>query len=207
VPITWRPSEKSGFVILARAPWWVSLLIAIGAFVFARLFVPDLYAIFVPLPFYATGGYSAWRQLRAPSAARIARTLAALRTMSAEEFTAALCEAYRREGCQVARLDDQHADLVLSQRGRTTLVAYRRWKAQRTGIEPLRALEAARRARDAHECVYVAGGEITGTARTFAADQAIRLVDDKALAAKLVRVVATRSRRARRDEPWQRGSN
>src|SRR5438445_8031809 len=35
------------------------------------------------------------------------------------------------------------------------------------------ALEAARRAREAHECIYVAAGEITGQAREFAAQKTI----------------------------------
>src|SRR5262249_56718817 len=58
----------------------------------------------------------------------------------------------------------------------STLVACKRWKAVRTGIEPLRELQAAREAREAHFCVYVATGEITEQARGFAAEKKINLM-------------------------------
>jgi restriction system protein len=185
----WRPADNSAFAMLSRAPWWVSVLIAGAAFMLARHFVPDVYAIFVPLPFYVTGGYAAWRQLRVPSGARIARTLEALRVLSADEFTRALEEAYRREGYTVARIGGGKADLELTRGARTTLVACRRWKAQRTGVEPLRELDAERHAREAHECAYVAVGEITDTARAFAAEKSIRLVGGAELARLAPRAV------------------
>lgn len=183
----WRPKENSAFAVLARSPWWVSLLISVGIFMLARQFVPDAYALVVPLPFYVTCGIAAWRQLRTPSTARVARTIEALRALSADDFARALEGAYRREGYEVARLDGRHADLEMKKAGRTTLVAYRRWKAQRTGIEPLRELEAAQRSREASECVYVAAGEITDTARAFAKEKSIRLVGDAELARLLPR--------------------
>ena len=37
-------NENSLFAILLRSPWWMSLTIALGVFVIARLFVPPLYA-------------------------------------------------------------------------------------------------------------------------------------------------------------------
>jgi restriction system protein len=183
----WRPKENSAFAVLARSPWWVSLLIAAGVFLLARHFVPDVYAIFVPLPFYATGGVAAWRRLHTPSPARVARALEALRALGADEFARALEDAYRREGYEVARLDGRQADLELTKAGRTTLVAFKRWKAQRTGIEPLRELDAARRAREAHECACVAAGEVTDSARAFAAEKAIRIVGEAELARLLPR--------------------
>ena len=178
----WRPPQNSAFAMLARAPWWVSLLISVGIFLLARQFVPDAYALFVPLPFYVTTGIAAWRQLGVPSGARIARTLEALRVLSADEFTRALEEAYRRKGYTVARINGGKADLELTRGGRTTLVACRRWKAQRTGVEPLRELDAERQAREAHECAYVAVGEVTDTARAFAAEKSIRFVGGEELA-------------------------
>ena len=74
---------------------------------------------------------------------------------------------------------------------RSTLVACRRWKAMRTGIEPLRELEDARRAMTqngaAPQCIYVATGEVTAQARAFADERNIRLIEG----AELVRL-ATR---------------
>lgn len=181
----WRPKENSVFAVLARSPWWVSLLISVGIFMLASQFVPVAYAIIVPLPFYVTFGVAAWRQLRTPGAARVARTLEALRALSADDLARAIEEAYRREGFEVARLDGRHADLELTKAGRTTLVAYKRWKAQRTGIEPLRELDAARRVREAGDCIYIAAGEVTDTARAFATEKAIRLIGQTELAGLL----------------------
>ena len=120
------------------------------------------------LPFAVIAVYVGWQQLRAPSAGRIAGTLERLRALSWDEFSRAIEEAYRREGHTVNRIIAAQADFELVRGSRTTLVACKRWKAMRTGIEPLRELEAARSAREAHECAYVAAGEITATARAFA---------------------------------------
>jgi restriction system protein len=77
------------------------------------------------------------------------------------------------------------ADLELGKSGRISLVACKRWKADRTGVEPLRELDAARHAREAQECIYVAAGGITDNARAFAARTNIRLLHDAELAALL----------------------
>ncbi len=69
----------------------------------------------------------------------------------------------------------------------STLVACKRWKAVRTGVEPLRELQAAREAREAHHCVYVATGEITDQARAFAMEKKISLVQGADLATLLRR--------------------
>ncbi len=185
--MNFRLSENSLFAILMRSPWWISFAVAAGVFGLARLFVPTVYAIIVPLPFVVIGAMAAWRQLRAPSAARIAATLDAIRAMSWEAFSGALEDAYRREGYTVSRIAGTAADFELTKSWQVTLVACKRWKATRTGIEPLRELEAAARAREAHERIYVAAGEITDTARAFAVEKKIRLVHDAELAQLLLR--------------------
>ena len=101
------------------------------------------------------------------------------------EFADAMEAAFRREGYTVNRLGAQ-ADFELVQGWRSTLVGCKRWKATRTGIEPLRELDAARRAREAQECVYVSAGEITEQALAFAAERNIRLLHGAELA-KLLR--------------------
>jgi restriction system protein len=49
------------------------------------------------------------------------------------------------------------------------VVAARRWKSARVGLEALRALQAAREAREAPDALLIALGELTDTARPFAA--------------------------------------
>jgi restriction system protein len=142
----------------------------------------ELYGIFASLPFIVIGCYAGWRQLRAPSAERIAATLESLRALSWEEFLAELEDAFRRDGYVVSRPGIAGADLELVKSGRVSLVAGKRWKVARAGIEPLRELDAARQTHEAHECIYVAAGEFTDNARTFAAEKNIRLLYDAELA-------------------------
>ncbi len=102
--------------------------------------------------------------------------------MSWDEFSAALEDAFRRDGYAVSRLNIAGADLELTRSGRVSLVGCKRWKVARTGVEPLRELDAAKQAREAHECIYVAADEITDNARAFAAEKNIRLLHDAELA-------------------------
>jgi restriction system protein len=180
-------AENSLFAILLRSPWWISFAVAAVIFGGARYFLPTVYALIVPLPFVIVGCIATWKQLRAPSAARVAGVLEALRALSREEFRAALEDAYRREGYAAARFPGAQADLELAKGGLRTLVACARWKATRTGVEPLRELHAAARARDGAQSVYVAAGEITATARAFAAQHGIRLLEGAELAKLLSR--------------------
>jgi len=180
--------ENSLFAILLRSRWWVSFAVGAGLFVVLRLFIPEAYAIVVPLPFVVIGCVTAWRQLRVPSAARVAARLDALRAMSWAEFVAALESVYRREGYEVRRLDAGAADLELARAGRRTLVSAKRWKAARVGAESLRALTEMSRSDEAVERIYLAAGDVGEQARAFAAANAIRIVEGAELAALLARV-------------------
>jgi restriction system protein len=62
----------------------------------------------------------------------------------------------------------------------------KRWKATRTGIEPLREFHAAGEKSEAQDLIYVAAGEVTDNARAFAKQKSIRLIGDAELA-ELVR--------------------
>ncbi|HXU40819.1 MAG TPA: restriction endonuclease [Burkholderiales bacterium] len=174
--------ENSLFAILLRQAWWISGLVAIAMFGLLRFVLPWEFALFAALPFVAISAYVAWKQLRAPGAERIAKTVEKLRAMSWDEFSANLESAYRREGFRVTRLGGGRADFELVQGARHTLVAGKRWKATRTGVEPLRELEAARAAHEAHECVYVSVGEVTEQAMAFALEKKIRVLRGAELA-------------------------
>ena len=106
-----------------------------------------------------------------------------------DEFSVALAARYRREGYEVKRLPvgrPAGADFELLQGSRSTLLACKRWKATRTGVEPLRELEEARRALmqkgTAVDCIYVSTGEVTAQARAFAAERGIRVLEGAELA-------------------------
>lgn len=178
--------ENSLFAILLRKAWWVSALVALGLFGVLRLFLPWDFSLLASLPFVVIAAYALWKQLRAPGARRIAKTLERARGMSWDEFAATLEAAYQRQGYRVTRIAASNADFELVQGARSTLVACKRWKAVRTGIEPLRELEEARRMREAHACIYVAAGEITEQARTFATEKRINLLQGPELATLLL---------------------
>ncbi len=178
--------ENSLFAVLLRSPWWISIGIALATaaasrFMLEKFSFPEFYAAFIALPFLVIGSVAGWKQLRAPSAKRIAGRLEALRALSWDDFSAAMEEAFRRDGYAVSRFKGAGADLELTRAGRVSLVACKRWKATRTGVEPLKELDAAKRASEAGESVYVVAGDITDNARNFAAQSNIRLLHDAEL--------------------------
>jgi restriction system protein len=177
-----RMHDNSLFAVLLRSPWWVAGLVAAGAFGATRLFLPTEFAAFAALPFAVMAAYVAWKQLRAPSGRRIAARLERLRAMSWDEFAQAIEKGFSRDGYTVKRLGGKGADFELVQGSRRTLLACKRWKATRSGIEPLRELEDARRASDAVGCIYVATGEVTAQARAFAAERGIQVLEGAELA-------------------------
>jgi len=184
--VKFRISENSLYAVLMRSPWWVSFLVAAGVFALVRLVLPEGYAAFAISPLVIIGVLAAWRQLRVPRGAALEKRLQALRALPWEAFAPLLEQAWRRDGYQVAPFAGAGADYELSKAGRGTLVACKRWKASRTGVEPLRELTAARKAHGEGDCAYLAVGEITDTARDFATKNDVKLLQGAELA-KLVR--------------------
>ena len=181
-----KMAENSLFAVLLRAQWWVSVLVAFGSFMALRLIVPEAYAFFGSLPFVVIACVATWKQLRAPSAAKIAAGIEALRAMTWESFARALEEGFRREGYSVKRVEGA-ADFELEKAGSVSLVSARRWKASVTGMEPLKELVAAGEKRGAGECVYVCAGELSGNAREFVKERRVRMVEGAALVLLAVR--------------------
>lgn len=180
----WEMHENSLFAILLRSAWWVSFAIGVAIAVVGATALPPTWRVvgaLTGLPFLVIGCIAAWRQFQAPSGKRVDRTLEAVRALSWHDFAAALEEGFKRDGYAVSRVDGA-ADFELRKEWRTLLVAAKRWKVTRTGVEPLRELSAAREAQDAHECLYVATGEVTDQAQRFAAAHRIRFVGGAELA-------------------------
>ena len=178
-------AENSLFAILLRAPWWASLCIAAALALLLRALLPPEYAVPAMLgsfPFVVIAAVAGWRQLRAPSPARLAQTLQGLQAMTAREFAAAIEAAFRAQGHALRRLDQPGVDLELTQGARRTVVAYRRWKAARVGIEPLRELQAAQQRLQADASLYVAVGEPSGQASDFLRASGMRLLGPDELA-------------------------
>ena len=181
---------NSLFAVLLRSPWWISFalvgLIALVAFAL----LPAQYAVVGALgglPIFVVGCMAAWRQLHAPSPARVAQALQAAQTMPWRGFADTLAAAWRQGGFEVQQLDGGAADFCLTKSGSTTLASARRWKAATHGVEPLRELRAAMEQRGAATGLYVlAQGTLSDNARLYARDHGITIVQDDALAALLL---------------------
>jgi restriction system protein len=171
-----KPAEGSLFAVLARSPFWVSLLIAGALFAIARNFLPPLLAAATTLPFVGIAAYAGWRQFRTPSHARVAESLEALRDMPWAEFSAVIAGAFRRQGYSVGELEGGVVNYELHRNGYKTLVCCKRWKIAQTGIAPLRELSEAMAVREARDCIYVATGDFTDTAKQFAREKSVRLL-------------------------------
>jgi restriction system protein len=185
-----KMAENSLFAILLRSRWWISVAIAFIIAVLARAGLRDdlvVYGALAGAPFLVIGVIAASRQLRAPSAARVAQTLQSVGSMSWRDFSDLVEEAFRRDGYEVARLSAPQADLAITRAGRTALVCCRRWKAASTGIEPLRDLHSAMEGREAHESIFMTTGDITDNARRFANERKIRLLQGPELVQLLLR--------------------
>lgn len=182
-------AEKSLFALLLRSPWWVSMLIAAVLALLAAALLPAAYRVVGALsamPFVVIGAIAAARQWRLPSTAQIAQTVAATRSMNWPQFAALLEQAFRRDGYTVTRGSATSAfDFELERKGRTMLVAARRWKSARTGLETLRALQAARDDKEAPDALLISLGELTDNARPFAAEHRIAVWQSAELACAL----------------------
>jgi restriction system protein len=159
--------DNTLFAILLRSRWWVSLLVAVGVFAAVRAFLETVYALFAALPFIVIAGIAMWKQRHVLHGARLEAAMGELQAMTWEAFAVALEQGYRRQGYTVKRVQGA-ADFELEKAGKVSLVAAKRWKASRTGIEPLKELAAAGEARGAAECVVVLVGTATDNAQKYA---------------------------------------
>lgn len=164
-----RMAENSLFAILLRRPWWVSALVALGLGAAGLAIAPDGWRVVGALsgfPFVVIAAMAAWRQRHDSSPTEIAQVEAAVRGMAWPVFADLLEKAFVRDGYTVTRMTGA-VDLELVGRGQTMLVSARRWKSARTGVEPLRELQAAREKADA-AALCIGLGEITDAAAAFA---------------------------------------
>jgi restriction system protein len=174
--LKFKMAEKSLFAVLLRSPWWVSMLLAAVLALLAAALLPAEYRVVGALsgaPFVVIGTLAAWRQRHQPSAAQTTQTVAAVGALTWPQFAALLEQAFRRDGYTVQRGAGDAFDFELERKGRTMLVAARRWKSARTGLEVLRALQAARDDREAPDALLISLGELTDSARPFAAEHRI----------------------------------
>lgn len=174
----WQISDRSLFAVLMRSPWWMSVAIAVVVTALALALLPAqlrLGGALMALPFFVIGTVAAARQWRLPRAGQIERVQQVAAGMAWPEFADILEAAFQREGYTVTRGTREPVDFQLEREGRITFVCARRWKSARTGLEALRALHNAQEAAEAQRARYVCLGELTDTARAFAASHRIEI--------------------------------
>lgn len=184
-----KMKENSLFGLLLRAEWWVSAAIAVVVGIIAWALMPReyaLYGIFTGIPFMVIALTVLWRKRDQPSTARVEVILQAVRAMSWKDFSVEIEHALVRDGFEVTRIDQPHADFSIVNSGRKGLVSCKRWKAASNGLEPLRDLHQAVEAGAADYSFYITAGELTPNAMQFAVANQMRLVHGAGLA-KLLR--------------------
>jgi restriction system protein len=174
-----KMSQNSIFAVLLRSPWWMSAGVAVllSAGGFAAL--PLEYAamgVFAAVPFAVISLMAAYKQLRAPSGARVQAVTDAVAAMSWADFSRTVEAGFRRDGCEVERLQTPGADFALTKDGHVAIVSAKRWKAARNGVEPLRELQAVREKRGAREAIYIALGDVSDNALQYAKAQGVSLM-------------------------------
>jgi restriction system protein len=171
-----KMAENSLFAILLRSPWWISIAICIVLGVAGMALLPERFRVvgaLSGLPFGVIGVMAAMRQRGLPSAAQVEQTRQVVAAMAWPAFAGLLAQSFERDGYTVQRAKDAAYDFELQRQGRRTLVSAKRWKSARTGLETLRALQAAREAADVSDAIVVSLGDLTETAAPFAKQHAI----------------------------------
>jgi restriction system protein len=169
-------AKNSLFAILLRAPWWISVGVALALGLASLALLPAQFravGAISALPFAVIAALAARRQWRLPSAARVAEVHHALATMAWQEFAALLEQSFRRGGHLVQHGKGTVVDFELERQGRRMFVCARRWKSARIGVESLRTLQAAREAGAAPDALYIGLGSLTDGARLFATENRI----------------------------------
>jgi restriction system protein len=181
-------AKNSLFAVLLRSPWWISFAIAAALALVAAALLPVEYRAVGALssfPFVVVGILAARRQWNLPNAAQVSKTLESVGTMGWPAFSALLEQAFTRDGYSVRRGKGAVVDFELERQGRVMLVSARRWKSAHTGLDALRALQTAREAASATDALYIGLGELTATARPYAAEYRIAVWQAGELAQKL----------------------
>jgi restriction system protein len=174
--LKFKMAKNSLFAILLRSPWWISAAVAVVLGLLGMALLPEQFRVagaLSGLPFAVIAVMAARRQWHLPSAARVAETQQALAAMAWPAFATLLEQAFRRDGYTVQRSTTAGVDFELERQGRRMLVCARRWKSARTGLEPLRALQAAREAAEAPDALYIGLGPVSDNAQPYAAEHRI----------------------------------
>ncbi len=169
-------AKNSLFAVLLRSPWWISLLLAAAVGLVSVALLPEQFKIVGALsgfPFLVIAVMAVVKQWHKPSAARVAQVQQVVAGLAWPAFAGLLEQAFQRDGYSVQRTKDGACDFLLERQGRRMLVSARRWKSAQTGLETLRALQAARQQADVADALIIGLGALSESAVPFAAQHQI----------------------------------
>ncbi|NQZ31226.1 MAG: restriction endonuclease [Oceanospirillaceae bacterium] len=175
-----KMAKGSLFALLLRSSWWYSILIALFILVASLLITDAQYVILSitgALPFFGIGVYAAYKQFQLPSKKRVLEITQQVQKMPAGEIAQRIAANYIKSGYEAVAFKGNGADLTLTRGNKILLLCNKRLKAANTGIEPLKVLVAAGKEVEAVGYLYVALGEITVTARDYAKQNNIELIE------------------------------
>lgn len=181
-----KMAQGSVFAVLLRSPWWYSALIAVLIIAFSIAVLRGQVAVIVmslALPFMVIAGIAAFKQSREPSVKRIIEVDQEARELPAAQIASKIAATYEKENFESEPFKGKVAELELTRGYRKLLVSSKRLKAANLGIEPLKQLVAAGEKVEATGYLYVTLGDVSTSARDYARDNNIELIQASRLAA------------------------
>lgn len=187
---------------LVKAPWWVSVILSVVAYVSLKLLAPLIesenivykmllaaappvapylaFILLVPAPISFLISFRKKKLLDKQ------KNLKSIRSISWKEFEELVAEAYRRKGYSVVENDgagpDGGVDLVLRKGGNLFLVQCKQWRSSKVNVQVVREMYGVMTAKHAHGAIIITSGLFTQEAKNFAADKPIDLVEGNQLA-------------------------
>lgn len=194
--------DESAFNLLVRLPWWVSVILATGAYVLLKYLIPAIHfenmvfqaisraapviALWVSLVLLIPAIVSAINSLRKGRLLENQKDLDSLRSLSWKKFEELVGEAYRRQGYFVLENPGEGADggvdLRLRKGGKKVYVQCKHWKRD-VGVKVVRELYGVIKAQNAVKGIIVTSGSFSADAMSFAKGKEIELVDGTQLLA------------------------
>ena len=183
------------FEMLVHCPWWVSFIVAAGAYIGLRSVAPALdlgnpalnavaskapkiawVSVFFLLPAIP----SAFESFRKRRMLDRQSGIESIRELTWKQFEELIGEAYRRQGYRVMENHtagpDGGVDLRLQKGGTCILVQAKQWKSGKVGVKIVREMYGVMTAEGADGVIIVCSGMFTQEAMGFAAGKPIDLV-------------------------------
>ena len=187
--------------LLAVAPWWISVVLAVTSYFFLKYFLPSIeigsnaakalfmgfsrLAPFVAIFFLLPVPISLYNSHRKRSLLVKQKDIDSIKNLSWKKFEELVSEAYRRQGYTVREnIDagpDGGIDLVLKKDKNLFLVQCKQWRSAKIGVKVVREMYGIMKDRHANGVMIVTSGMFTQEARTFAIGKSIDLVEGNQL--------------------------